>query len=70
VQVNSSTDTVFCKLKTLKIKPGKQKRFNCSFSPRLTGITPGQGVTYQATVNLPADGFSANHTNSALVIAM
>lgn len=69
VQVNSSTDTVFCKLKTLKIKPGKQKRFNCSFSPRLTGITPGQGVTYQATVNLPADGFSGNDTNSAIVIA-
>jgi len=69
VTVNASTFTVSCKSKSFKIRPTKRKRFNCSFSPRTTGVTPGSTVTYTATVDLPADGFTNNDTGSAFVVA-
>lgn len=71
VEVNSTTNTVTCQKpsKTYKIKPGKQHAFACSFSPRTVGILPGQTVTYSATIDFPGDGFTANDSGSAIVIA-
>jgi hypothetical protein len=33
------------------------------------GILPGQTVTYSATIDFPGDGFTANDSGSAIVIA-
>jgi uncharacterized repeat protein (TIGR01451 family) len=71
VEVNSSTNTITCPdpSKTSKIKPGKQHKFKCAFSPKTVGIVPGQDVTYSASIDLTGDGFPANDDATATVVA-
>jgi hypothetical protein len=69
VEVNSSTNTVVCKLFSKTVKPGKTAKVKCAFNPLAIGVTPGSSVTFSARVDLPADGYTGNDIGTATLIA-
>jgi large repetitive protein len=71
VEVDNSTSTVSCAtFFSATLNPGKSTKFRCTWSPvNFGGISPGDTVTYTATVNVPTDGFTNNDSSTVTVTA-
>jgi len=55
VQVFGSDSFVTCSGRTTTLSTGRMARFHCTFNPSAAGVSPGNSVTYSATLNLIGD---------------
>jgi uncharacterized repeat protein (TIGR01451 family) len=55
VQVFGSDSFVTCSGQAKTLSTGRMARFHCTFNPSAAGVSPGNLVTYSATLNLIGD---------------
>ena len=60
VDLNGNGSAASCKPFSTTLKPGRSVRAHCSANIAMLGLSPGNQVTYNGTVDVPTDGFTNN----------
>ena len=64
VDLSGNGSAAECKPFSTTLKPGRKVRAHCTANIAMLGLSPGNLVTYNATVDVPADGFTNNDSDS------